>query len=137
MLNIAEAASCAAIIANMMMRVPTPMLSFAWFTLWSTASLEFVTVLFPFIAAVCILLGAYPGHCFTTKPFPRPLPDWLSLPLFLGIPYIAAVIALTREVEFLKGSVAGQTMADYPLVFTILWLSVGATIGSVLLHQTK
>lgn len=87
----------------------------------------------PYRWAVCYLLGLLTGHLFTTRPCPVPLPVWLTLALFVALPYF---VALGAMIAGLRGGLplsAGRAAGLAPVVAALV---IGADDGAELLHQT-
>lgn len=90
----------------------------------------------PYQWCFCFVLAVLCGHLFTTRPTPRPLPDWLSLVLFVGLPYLVVVVTLIAGLRTPGGLPVTGAGRVHPLVPILFALGLGAIVGALVLHQT-
>lgn len=86
---------------------------------------------------VCLLLGIYAGHVFTTRHYPRLVPAWLSLTVFVLVPYLLVIVAMVSDLAPIRSLPLRETSRDHPLLVTCWFLLSGAVIGGGLLYQTE
>ena len=87
----------------------------------------------PFAFCVCFLLAELCLHLFTTVSTPRPFSDWVTIPLFVILPYVVVVAATIAGLRS-PGALPPNGPTSFGVVFS--GLLFGALSGAVLLHQT-
>jgi hypothetical protein len=87
--------------------------------------------------ALCWIIGVFPGHCLTVKPYPRPFNTYLTVALVAGVPYVFMwVVAVLRFAHPVSHPFA-ETSRQYPTLFAIWFLCSGYLVSAWCLHQTE
>jgi hypothetical protein len=92
-----------------------------------------------YLVLVCELFGILAGHVFTTRLGEQPIVNrWITLTLFVFIPYGIVVAAAIFELNTLHAATAPLKSFhhNHPGVAVPLWLVAGSQIGSRLLFQS-
>lgn len=92
-----------------------------------------------YLWSVCYLFGLLCGHLFAPSGDDRQLPGWLAVCLFLVVPILVAFGSLITGVKTAPQmmSAAQEGTRDYPLITVMLFLVIGAAIGSTFLPQSR
>lgn len=90
----------------------------------------------PYQWCVCFLLAELCGHLFTTRPCDPPIPRWVSLVLFVAVPYLIAVGTMIAALRARGGLPQTGSQFSIELAPVLVALTLGATCGAYLLHQT-
>lgn len=84
---------------------------------------------------MCLLFGVLMGHIFSTNPHPPLLPRWVSLILFVAVPYLVIVVSAYIKVDSLRRAL-GTSAVGYSDLAGLVPLVAGWFVGSRLLHQS-
>ncbi|HEY1191902.1 MAG TPA: hypothetical protein VGE74_30000 [Gemmata sp.] len=90
----------------------------------------------PYQWCICFLFGLLCAHLFAPLAGPRPLPAGLSLILFVGVPYVVVTAAMITGLRTPDGPPLADASRAYPLLTVLLWLNLGAVVGSAFLPQS-
>lgn len=90
----------------------------------------------PYQWAVCLLFGVLCGHLFCTRTCEPMVPRWVSLVLFVALPYLIVVATLVAGLRVPGGLPVTDMARNHPLVSVLVSFVAGALVGARLLHQT-
>jgi uncharacterized membrane protein YbjE (DUF340 family) len=83
---------------------------------------------------ICFLFGVLCGHLFTTVPVEPLVPRWVSLTLFVAVPYL--VVIATVLAGLTAPGALPTTGHAHQFALVACGLVLGAAVGAGLLHQT-
>lgn len=90
----------------------------------------------PYQWCICFLFGLLCAHLFAPLPGPHPLPPEFSLLAFVLVPYAVVVVAVIAGLRTPDGPPLTDASRNYPLLSVLLWINLGAVIGSAFLPQS-
>lgn len=86
-------------------------------------------------SSICFLFGLLVAHLFAPLPGERPLPPWLSLLVFVGLPLAVAFGSLFAGLKIPNEDIM-RAIRPYPLISVLIWINLGAVVGAAFLPQT-